>query len=299
MSEFKIGIDLGGTKIEIAVLDADSNFVLRERVATPQGDYSGTLSQICDLVYLAENKIGMIDCLGVAIPGAVSQATGRIKNANSTCLIGQSLQQDLQVRLDKQVFLENDANCFVLSEAKDGAGKEAEVVFGVILGTGCGGGLVINKRVMGGKNSIGGEWGHNPLPWPKAEDTRLPCYCGKAGCLETFLSGPGLSQHYYDCHGQHQTSMELMKNAERGNVDACTMLERYAVWLAKGLSSVINVLDPDVIVLGGGLSNMSYLYSRVPEIWGQWVFSDQVTTLLRPPVWGDSSGVRGAAWLSE
>lgn len=298
-SGYKVGIDLGGTKIEIAVLDSNANFVLRERLATPQGDYAATLDTIAQLVHHAEKVTGRFDRIGVAIPGAVSSQTDRIKNANSVCLIGQDLKGDLHALLGKEIHLENDANCFVLSEAKDGAALGHSAVFGVIIGTGCGGGLVINGQVLRGANAIGGEWGHNPLPWAESKDECLPCYCGKTGCIETFLSGPGLSQHLHLRHNLNWTPVALVDQAQQGNPKAIAMMEAYAIWLAKGLSSVINIIDPDVIVLGGGLSNMQYLYQRVPEIWGQWIFSDQIHTQLCAPRWGDSSGVRGAAWLTE
>ncbi len=293
----RLGVDLGGTKIEIIALDEAGESLYRKRVDTPKGDYSATLNAIVGLVKDAETELGQKGSLGIGIPGAVSRKTGRIKNANSTWLIGQDLSGDLQQRLDREIRLANDANCFALSEATDGAGKGAEVVFGVIIGTGCGGGVVVNGRIINGINSIGGEWGHNPLPWASADDVQMDCYCGLKGCNETFLSGSGLQVHYQKRTGLFKTAKEIVALSERGDAVAEQIMQDYTLWLAKGLASVINVLDPDVIVLGGGMSNIQRLYSDVPELWGDWVFSDRVDTRLVPPVYGDSSGVRGAAWL--
>lgn len=296
------GVDLGGTKIEIIVLSDDNRTLFRHRVATPQGNYEKTLGAIVDLFQLAEKTTGALNAVGVGIPGAISQKTGRIKNANSICLIGQDLKADLQSRLGCAVYLSNDANCFALSEAVDGAGKGAKTVFGVIIGTGCGGGLVINGQSLDGVNFIAGEWGHNPLPWLGADETALPCYCGKSGCTETFLSGPGFAKHFELSSGQSLSAQEIVALSEGDSSlshSAQEALERYCVWLAKGLASVINIFDPEVIVLGGGMSNIDYVYQRVPEIWGNWVFSDQVLTKLAKAKWGDSSGVRGAAWLTR
>ncbi|MDG6772742.1 ROK family protein [Thiomicrorhabdus sp. ZW0627] len=293
----RLGVDLGGTKIEIIALDEAGESLYRKRVDTPKGDYAATLNAIVGLVKGAETELGQKGSLGIGIPGAVSRKTGRIKNANSTWLIGQDLSGDLQQRLDREIRLANDANCFALSEATDGAGKGAEVVFGVIIGTGCGGGVVVNGRIINGINSIGGEWGHNPLPWASADDVQMDCYCGLKGCNETFLSGSGLQVHYQKRTGLFKTAKEIVALSERGDAVAEQIMQDYTLWLAKGLASVINVLDPDVIVLGGGMSNIQRLYSDVPELWGDWVFSDLVDTRLVPPVYGDSSGVRGAAWL--
>ena len=268
----RIGIDLGGTKIEALALDAAGRQTFRKRLPTPRGDYDATLKTIASLV--AEAGEGSV---GVGIPGALSHATGLVKNANSTWLIGQPLKQDLERALGREVRIANDANCFALSEATDGAAAGAEVVFGVILGTGVGGGVVVRGRIVEGANAIAGEWGHNPLPLPRAEDMPLrPCYCGRAGCVETYLSGPAL---------------------ERDGGEAA--LERYCERLARALAGVINILDPDVIVLGGGVSNIARLYDRVPSLWAPHVFSDRIATRLMPPKHGDSSGVRGAAWLWE
>jgi fructokinase len=269
----RVGIDLGGTKIELLALDASGKEVFRKRVPTPQGDYEATLGVVARLVLEFESGVNVRTTVGVGMPGALSRATGLVKNANSTCLIGRDLKGDLEERLAREVRLANDANCFALSEATDGAGRGAKVVFGVILGTGVGGGIVVNGEVLVGPNAIAGEWGHNPLPLPRKEDLPLPdCYCGRQGCIEAYLSGPALE-----------------KDGEN--------LERYEERLARALAGVINILDPDVIVLGGGISNVRRLYANVPVLWRPYVFSDQVATRLEPPVHGDSSGVRGAAWL--
>ena len=282
----RIGVDLGGTKIEALALDGDGREVFRKRVPTPRGDYSATISSVRALVRDAGEG-----SVGVGIPGAESQATGLIKNANSTWLIGKPLRQDLEAALGRPVRLENDANCFALSEAVDGAGKGAAVVFGVILGTGVGGGIVVDGKIIRGANAIAGEWGHNPLPQPGEQDFPLPsCYCGRTGCIETYLSGPGLSRDHERRTGQRLKAEQIVSLGDQS-------LERYMERLARALAGVINVLDPDVIVLGGGMSNVARLYTEVPLLWGPHVFSDQVATRLSPPVHGDSSGVRGAAWL--
>jgi fructokinase len=282
----RIGIDLGGTKIEGLALDVEGREVFRKRVPTPRGDYGATISAVQSLV----REIGE-GTVGIGIPGAESQATGLIKNANSTWLIGKPLRKDLEAALGRPVRLENDANCFALSEAVDGAGKGACVVFGVILGTGVGGGIVVDGKIIRGANAIAGEWGHNPLPQPGEQDFPLPpCYCGRAGCIETYLSGPGLSRDHERRTGQQLKAEQIVSLGDQS-------LERYMERLARALAGVINVLDPDVIVLGGGMSNVARLYTEVPRLWGRHVFSDQVATRLSPPVHGDSSGVRGAAWL--
>lgn len=293
----RIGIDLGGTKIEIAAFDECGRQRLRRRAATPASDYRATLDAVAALVAEAESELGAQGTVGIGIPGAESRATGLIKNANSTCLIGQPLRHDLETRLHREIRLANDANCFALSEAVDGAAAGAEVVFGVILGTGCGGGLVVRGQVLVGANAIAGEWGHNPLPWPHDDERPGPaCYCGKHGCLETWLSGPGLARDLFTHSGRHLPAAEI---ATLHDADALAALQRYEDRLARGLAQVINVLDPDAIVLGGGLSNLARLYENVPRRWGSYVFSDQVATRLVPPLHGDSSGVRGAAWLWE
>ena len=281
----RIGVDLGGTKIEAIALDRSGREVFRKRVPTPRGDYAATISAVQSLV----QEIGE-GTVGIGIPGAESKATGLIKNANSTWLIGKPLRQDLEQALNREVRIENDANCFVLSEAVDGAGKGAAVVFGVILGTGVGGGVVVDGKVIRGANAIAGEWGHNPLPAPGAADLPHPdCYCGRKGCIETYLSGPALSRDHERVTGERLAPEQVVWREET--------MRRYEDRLARGLASVINVLDPEVIVLGGGMSNVARLYTEVPRLWGRHVFSDRVTTRLVPPVHGDSSGVRGAAWL--
>ncbi|MBK8324402.1 MAG: ROK family protein [Betaproteobacteria bacterium] len=294
----RIGIDMGGTKIEIAAFDAAGAERLRRRVPTPAGDYAATVAAIASLVTGAEAELGARGTVGVATPGALSQVTGLVKNANSTCLNGRPLKQDLEAALDREVRLANDANCFALSEAIDGAGRGAPTVFGVILGTGVGGGLVVNGRWLEGANSIAGEWGHNPLPSPGDIDVPLPtCYCGRRGCVETYLSGPGLSADHVRGTGERLDAAEIARRAGAGDVRCDATLARYETRLARALAVVINIVDPDVIVLGGGLSRIDRLYERVPAAWGPHVFSDSVRTRLLPPVHGDSGGVRGAAWL--
>lgn len=299
MTGERLGIDLGGTKIEGILLGA-ADERLRVRVDTPRDDYPETVEAIAGVVErLLNGKQGLDDTpVGIGIPGAVSRATGRIKNANSTWLIGEDLKGDLELRLSRPVRLANDANCFALSEAVDGAGKGAASVFGVILGTGVGGGLVIDGRLVPGANDIAGEWGHNPLPWPASDE--LPgetCYCGLQGCIETWLSGPALARQYGAMTGTALSPAEIAAAAARGAAPADAALERYVDRLARALAHVINLLDPEVVVLGGGLSNIAELYERVPAQWGRRVFSDRVDTRLMPNHWGDSGGVRGAAWL--
>jgi fructokinase len=292
-----IGIDLGGTKIEIIVLDTVGGERYRKRIDTPQGDYQGTIEAIVGLVKTAEQQFQQICSVGIGIPGALSNSSGLVKNANSVCLIGQDLKGDLQQRLQREIFVANDANCFALSEAIDGSAKGAKVVFGVIIGTGCGGGIIVDGQVLTGINWIGGEWGHNPLPWSNADDQH-ECYCGLQGCTETFLSGTGLQKHFQQRTGQQLTAKQIVDLAEQGDVDAEKMLQDYCVWLAKGLASVINVVDPDVIVLGGGMGNIKRLYTEVPKLWDKWIFSNEATlTKVVAPRFGDSSGVRGAARL--
>ena len=289
----RLGIDLGGTKIEIVALDKDGGELLRQRTATPRGDYGATLSAIARLVESAETALGRGASVGIGIPGAQSRLTGLIKNANSTWLIGRPLRRDLEALLQRPVRIENDANCFALSEATDGAGAGAEVVFGVILGTGVGGGIVVRGQLVVGANAIAGEWGHNPLP-----DARRPrCYCGRYGCIETLLSGPGMARDHEAACGQRLAAHEIAARAVAGDPDCAATLERYQARLARALAQVINILDPDVIVLGGGLSNIDRLYEQVPRLWQAHVFSDRVATRLVKHRHGDSSGVRGAAWL--
>lgn len=294
----KTGIDLGGTKIELIVLEEDGSEILRRRVPTPQGDYPATLDAICALVGQAESELGAKTSLGLGTPGAISKATGLLKNSNSTCLNGQPLLQDLEQRLSRPLRIANDADCFALSEATDGAAAGAGIVFGVILGTGVGAGVIVEGKPLSGPNAIAGEWGHNPLPWPLDGERPGPaCYCGKQGCIETFLSGPSLARAHAQATGQTLGAPEIVAQAEQGDRASERSLRLYEDRLARGLAHVINILDPDVIVLGGGLSNCRRLYANVPELWGRYVFSDRVDTLLVPPKFGDSSGVRGAAWL--
>lgn len=292
----RLGVDLGGTKIEIVALADDGRELLRRRVATPQGDYLATVMAVAGLVEAAEQALGLRGTVGVGMPGAESPDTGRIKNANSTCLIGQPLRRDLQAVLQREVRLANDANCFALSEAVDGAGAGAETVFGVILGTGVGGGLVWRGHALTGANRIAGEWGHNPLPGEP--DEALPaCYCGRRGCVETFLSGPGMAADHRRAGGADLDAAQIVAAAAIGEPHAAATLDRYCARLARALAVVVNIVDPDVIVLGGGLSGIAALYDDVPRRWTPHVFSDTVRTRLVPPVHGDSSGVRGAAWL--
>jgi fructokinase len=294
----RIGVDLGGTKIEAITLRDDGNVGVRKRVPTPRDDYAATLDAIADLVRALERESGERGSVGVGMPGAISPATGLVKNANSVWLNGRPLAPDLSRRLERPVRFANDANCFALSEASDGAGAGARVVFGVIVGTGTGGGVVVDGRVLTGPNAIAGEWGHNPLPWPRGEESPGPeCYCGRRGCIETFLSGPGFARDHRERTGEERGSAEIVARASAGDAAARASLERYEERMARALATIINVLDPEVIVLGGGMSNLDRIYSRVPELWGRHVFSDRVDTRLVPPVHGDSSGVRGAAWL--
>ncbi len=295
---FRLGIDLGGTKIEIAALDSSGASIHRKRIDTPAGDYAATVEAIGALVEAAERELGEGGSVGIAMPGAMSLRTGLVKNANSTCLNGRPLRQDLERRLGRAVRLANDANCFALSEAVDGAGRDAQVVFGVILGTGVGGGVVMRRQVITGANAIAGEWGHNPLPLPADEDHPLPlCYCGRRGCVETYLSGPGLSADHAHHSGERLAADAIARRADEGDGACAATIARYEERLARSLATVINLLDPEVIVLGGGLSNISGLYGNVPRLWAGHVFSDEVRTRLLPPVHGDSGGVRGAAWL--
>jgi fructokinase len=293
----RIGIDLGGTKIEAIALDAKGRERFRHRVPTPRGNYVATVEAVVSLVALGEAVVGS-STVGVGMPGVVSRATGLVKNANSTWLNGRPLSEDLSARLGRPVRLANDANCFALSEATDGAAAGLPVVFGVILGTGVGGGLVVNGRVVTGANAIAGEWGHNPLPWPEAgEWPGPPCYCGRTGCIETLLSGPGLARDHQGRTGRELDAAGIVAAAAAGDEDARESVATYERRLARGLASVVNVFDPDAIVLGGGVSNMARLYERVPRLWTEFVFSDAIVTRLVRAVHGDSSGVRGAAWL--
>jgi len=294
----RLGIDLGGTKIAAVVIDQAGAVVWETRRATPRDDYRGTVDAIGTIVSDAEKELGHHCTVGIGMPGAISPATGLVKNANSTWLIGQPLDVDLRLRLGRDVRLANDANCLAVSEAADGAATGAPIVFGVILGTGTGGGLVAHGRVLTGANAIAGEFGHNALPWPAAgESPGPPCYCGRRGCIETFLSGPGLLADYQRRGGDAARAEDVMARAETGDATAVASRDAWFSRLARALASVINIVDPDVIVVGGGLSRIAALYMVVPSIWGQWVFSDQVATRLVPAQYGDASGVRGAAWL--
>jgi fructokinase len=298
-ADVRIGVDLGGTKIEAIALNTGGVEIFRRRVSTPRGDYDATLDAVRGLVEAADAAAGVKGRVGVGMPGAISPATGLVKNANSTWLIGRTLREDLERAIDRPVRLENDANCFALSEATDGAGAGHEIVFGVILGTGTGGGVVVHGRSLIGANAIAGEWGHNPLPWPAADERPgPPCYCGQHGCIETYLSGAGLERAYRECGGAAGHAEGIAASARQNEPQAAAALDLYAHRLARALASVINVLDPDVIVLGGGLSNIETLYVRVPALWSRWVFSDRVDTILARARHGDSSGVRGAAWLA-
>ncbi len=294
----RMGIDLGGTKIEAIVLDDAGKEHFRERVPTPQGDYAGTLAAIGGLVARAERAAGAACTVGIGTPGAISPASGLMKNSNSTVLNGKPLKQDLEQLLGREIRMANDANCFALSEAVDGAAAGAEVVFGVIVGTGCGAGVVVRGHALTGPNAIAGEWGHNPLPWPNDDERPGPaCYCGKHGCIETWLSGTGLANVFAAEIGDRLQAPEIVARAEAGDAVCEASLQRYEDRMARSLAHVINILDPDVIVLGGGMSNVRRLYDNVPKLWGRYVFSDRVATRLVAPLHGDSSGVRGAAWL--
>ena len=322
----RFGIDLGGSKIELIALDADGQEILRRRVPTPQDDYLATVAAVAALIHQAEFELGQIARIGIGTPGAISPASGRMKNCNSTCLNGQLLQQDLERALNRNIRLANDANCLALSEATDGSAAGAETVFGVILGTGVGGGVVVRGHVLNGANAIAGEWGHSPLPyfqfahaqadrastgqhpatgeailhpWPSPRELNAApaCYCGKKGCIETWLSGPALAADHVRYGGEDLPAHEIVQLANAGYGPCGATLARYEERLARALAGVINLLDPDVIVLGGGLSNIARLYDTVPRLWPRYVFSDRVDTRLVLPTFGDSSGVRGAAWL--
>ncbi|PWC33236.1 ROK family protein [Azospirillum sp. TSO35-2] len=299
-SGHRIGIDLGGTKTEGILLDHQGQQVARLRVPTQRGDYAATLSTIRDLVGRLEGDLaGAKATVGVGIPGAVSPATGRIKNANSTWLNGRDLPGDLSAVLGRPVRVENDANCLAVSEATDGAGAGCGVVFAAILGTGCGAGIVVHGRPLGGRNAIAGEWGHNPLPWPTGAERPGPaCYCGRHGCLETLVSGPAVAADHAAATGATLDAKTILQRAaEGGDPDCAATAERLVDRLGRGLAAVINLLDPDVIVLGGGLSNADLLYERLPAAMARWAFTDRLDTPVRRAQHGDSSGVRGAAWL--
>lgn len=294
----RIGVDLGGTKIEAIALDDAGTECLRERVPTPAHDYRAILTAIVELVAQLETQLGGQASVGIGTPGALSLESGLMRNSNTTCLNGKPVKEDLEQVLRRPIRIANDANCFALSEAVDGAGHGEQVVFGVILGTGVGGGVVVNGQVLQGRNAIAGEWGHNPLPWPEAEELPGPsCYCGKQGCIETHLSGPGLSAAVQRAFAINLKAHEVAQRAANGDPNCEWAVQRYENQLARALASVINVLDPDVIVLGGGLSNLERLYQNVPRLWHRHVFSDGIRTRLERARHGDSGGVRGAAWL--
>jgi fructokinase len=297
----RLGIDLGGTKIEGVALDG-SRELARIRVDTPRDDYAATIGAIADVVNALERDSGDRGTVGVGIPGTISAATGLVKNANSVWLNGKPLRQDLHDRLGRDVRIANDANCFAASEASDGAGSGADVVFAVIVGTGTGAGIAVRGQVLVGANAVAGEWGHNPLPWPGDDESPgPPCYCGKQGCIETFLSGPALARDYRHRTGCHDAAPAIVARAIKGDPAADATLAIYEGRMARALAGVINILDPDVIVLGGGLSNIDRVYERVPQLWGQWVFAAgadrSIRTRLVRAQHGASSGVRGAAWL--
>ncbi|MDX6750326.1 ROK family protein [Geminicoccaceae bacterium 1502E] len=299
-SSLAIGVDLGGTKIEVLALDEGGRELLRRRRPTPRGSYERTLEAIAALVHEAERELGRHATVGVGHPGALSPASGRLRNANATWLNGRALDRDLEVVLERPVAAANDADCLALSEATDGAAAGKPVVFAVILGTGVGGGIVAHGRLLQGPNAITGEWGHNPLPWPAAGELPGPaCYCGKEGCIETWLSGPGLAAEHRRRTGVEREAHLLADAALAGDPAATTTLELYEDRLARGLATVMNVLDPHAVVLGGGISNIARLYERVPVRIARWLFSDTMRTPLLQARHGDSSGVRGAAWLGR
>ncbi len=294
----RIGVDLGGTKIEAAALERDGRVLARHRVPTPANDYAAILAAVRDLVTGIEAATGRRGTVGVGMPGALSPATGLVKNANSLCLNNRAFDRDLTAALGRPVRFANDANCFALSEAVDGAAAGAAIVFGVILGTGVGGGIVAHGRLLTGINAIAGEWGHSPLPWPgDAERPGPPCYCGKRGCIESFLSGPGLAFDHRQATGETADAASIAERTASGDPGAEASLARYEDRLARSLATVMNLLDPDVIVLGGGVGQIARLYDRVPRLWDNYVFSDHIATRLVPPRHGDASGARGAAWL--
>lgn len=294
----RIGIDLGGTKVEALALDEAGQPLHRERLPTPRHDYEGTLAAIHELVRRCEETTGRSGTVGVGMPGAISPATGLVKNANSTWLNGQPFAEDLERVLARPVRFANDANCLALSEATDGAAAGAEIVFGIILGTGVGGGLVVRNAAVIGANAVGGEWGHNMLPWPEGEEYPGPtCYCGLTGCIETWLSGPAFARDFHHHAGREAAAAQVLEWAAHGDAQAEAAWQRYERRLARALASLINIVDPDVIVAGGGISNVDRIYRHVPALWDRWVFSDRVDTRFVRARYGDSSGVRGAAWL--
>ncbi|HEX2253696.1 MAG TPA: ROK family protein [Thermoanaerobaculia bacterium] len=296
----RIGIDLGGTKIAGIALAEDGRELLRLKIDTPSGNYAATVDAVCALVLELEEEVGQRGTVGIGTPGALSPATGVMKNANAVWLSGHPFHRDVERCLGREVRLANDADCFAVSEATDGSAAGRRLVFGVILGTGVGGGIALGGRALVGPNAITGEWGHNPLPWPRSSESPGPeCFCGRRGCMETWLSGLGLECDHERSSGENLSPMEIVRRAADGEPAAAATIHRYEDRLARGLATVINLLDPDAIVLGGGLSNIESLYENVPRQWSQWIFSDRVDTPLLPPKHGAASGVRGAAWLWE
>ena len=295
----RIGIDLGGTKIEGVVLDCGGVERARRRIATPRDDYLAIVEAVAGLASWLGGQIGLEHTpVGLGIPGSVSKRSGLVHNANSTCLNGHDLARDLETKIGAPVRVANDANCFALSEATDGAGQSAATVFGVILGTGTGGGIVINSQVLDGPLGISGEWGHNPLPWATASEHPGPkCWCGRLGCMETWVSGPALAADHFRIAGVALSAEEVAEAARAGVAEARATLDRHADRLARGLSHVVNIIDPDVIVLGGGLSKLAHLYDVLPDVMRRYILADDPAIAIRPPRWGDASGVRGAAWL--
>lgn len=299
----RIGVDLGGTKIEAALVSEEGRVLIRSRMPTPQGDYQGTLQAIVELVTAVESEAGVSGAtVGICTPGSLSPTSGLVRNANSTCLNGRPLQQDLESLMGRELRLANDADCLAVSEARNGAAAGARSAFGVILGTGVGGGVMVNGSLLRGVNAISGEWGHNPLPWPTRGEYPGPlCWCGRDGCIEAWLSGPALSEQYRALQnmesGEPLSAGQIAEAASVGEPLAQRAMNAYYERLAKALATVINLLDPEVIVLGGGVSNIPSLYTAVPPLWSKWVFSDAVATRLLPAKYGDASGVRGAAWL--
>lgn len=294
----RIGIDLGGTKIEALAIDESGKELARHRVDTPREDYDGTIAAMVGLVHLLESQTGRIGTVGAGIPGSISEKTGLVKNANSTWLNGRPLDKDLSAALGREVRIANDANCLAVSEATDGAAAGKRVVFGVILGTGAGGGVAIEGRVHAGPNGTGGEWGHNPLPWPTTEENPgPPCYCGKRGCMEVWVSGTGMARDYLEVTGVRKTAREIIADFEAGEANAMRIVDRLEDRLARGLAAIINILDPDAFVLGGGLSLTRHLYESLPKRLPAYVFGGEADTPILQARFGDSSGVRGAAWL--
>lgn len=295
---YRIGVDLGGTKIEAVVMNQQGEQITKMRVKTPKDDYQLILLTIAELVEEIEGNVNEVATIGICTPGAISPASGLLKNSNTVCMNGKPIHKDLVSLLGRDIRVANDANCFALSEAIDGAAAGKDVVFGVIVGTGTGGGIVINQKLLTGAHAIAGEWGHNPLPWPAENELPgPPCYCGKQGCIETFLSGPAITNDHQLQGGDKVSAEQLVELAALGFERAEETLLRYEERMAKSLASVINLLDPDVIVLGGGMSNIERLYTNIPKLLPKYVFSDVVNTPIVPPKFGDSSGVRGAAWL--